>query len=158
MEPRCVGEVRKEVKIMKKKPKKTGMKFLHPLGDKLEEVMDVMEEVQKSLDTWKVDEYDLGPPCIVYNEETGKIDISTSVGDYWQEFSIEDFVNQTFDGFECGSHAYAEPLIEFRRQFDEAVLKRFEKYAIRNECEGDDGVAWAKNEIAIYKKELDGKV
>ena len=139
---------------MNKKSKKTGMKYLHPLGGKLEKVMDVMREVQSSLDSWKVANYDISSPGISAHDDTDEIQVVALVGDEDFVFSVEDFVNRSFDILECGDHAYADTLIEFRRQFDEAVLKRFGDYENRSDPEE---VKWAKDEMAIYKKELDGR-
>lgn len=140
---------------MKKKKAKTGNESLHPLGDKLEEILDVMSNVRESLDTWSLKDCDLSSPCLETNEDTGETKLVILIGNYDFQFTIEEFVERSFDVLECGSFDYSEVLVDFRRQFDIAVIKQFEKYKTRSDPEE---VSWAEEQIASYKRELDGRI
>jgi hypothetical protein len=140
---------------MKKRKVKTGEESLHPLGDKLEEILDVMDDVRKSLDTWRIGDCDISSPCFEYDDDTGAVEIVTLIGQYDFRYTVEEFVNNTFGALECGSSDFAKALITFRRKFDESVLKTFEKYKKRSDPEE---VNWATEQIADYNKELDGRI
>lgn len=134
---------------MKMKNTKEGNESLHPLGAKLEKILDVMDDVRTSLDRWNIEDCDISPPCLEVDDGTGEIEFVTLIGDYDFRFSVEDFVNRTFDVLECGEHSFASAFINFRRQFDEAVIERFERY----KDHGDpDEVEWAEGEMAMYKR------
>jgi hypothetical protein len=140
---------------MKKKITKITNESLHPLGEKLNKILEVMRDVEESLDTWNIKDCNLRSPLIEADDDTGKIEIVTLIGDYDFRYSVEQFVDRTFEVLDYGSYEHAEHLINFRRQFDEAVLNRLEKYNTKSDQEE---VAWAKEQAAIYKKELDGKI
>lgn len=137
---------------MKKRKVKTGEESLHPLGDKLEEILDVMDDVRKSLDTWRIKDCDISSPCIEHDDDTGVVEVVTLIGSYDFRHSVDEFVDATFGTLECGSSDFSEALIAFRREFDVAVLKAFEKYKKRSDPEE---VIWANEQIAAYKKEID---
>ena len=134
-----------------KKGKHTSKEYLHPLGDKIEKVLDMMNDIQSSLDDWRISDYKFSPPSISYDEEEERSALCYLVGHYDTSSTVEEFVERTFEDFDCGSHSYVDAFIDFRRRFDEAVLKNFKKYINKSNKADNE---WAKEEIARYQEEM----